>query len=347
MTLVALFFGCLFLSNIAPAQTPQFQYTIQSWMTYTTYGHYDYNADSSALELKETTTQFGWGLRRVRLRGKWAFGEHFVGFVQFETVSPKLLDAQIDVILSDKITLRMGRFIGPGSEAGGRTSHTSIDFAERSIVGRNWAEAVRREDYRTFGLSLIGKAGFLNYEIMASNGDGSVNLRPYNTTSNQSITDTGFMPQLDFMVHSHISECLHAGLHYGLPNEKRVNVSSLTAFFYMQPKEYNKGNIRAKIDFAQVRDKTAGITEMGYGAMGFIKFCEKMEFGIGYANWDPDTDMDKDGCGNITVGINYSPHPEKWNSMLFKLAGTFKLAQAENEPYDPFMFHLMWQIYAH
>lgn len=347
LVLIFILVGCLFLGGSVFAQDgPAFQFTIQPWLTYTTYDHWDFNADSSALELKETTTQFGWGVRRARLRGKWTFGK-FAAFVQFEAMSADILDAQIDVNFSKTTKLRMGRFIGPGSQAGGRTSHTVIDFVERSIVGRMWAAAVGRGDYRTYGLSLISKLGFLNYEIMASNGDGSVNFKPYNSKSSGSMTDTGFMPQLDLMVHSKIADLLEAGVHVGLPNKKRVNVSSLTAFLYLQPKEYNRGNVRAKIDFAQVDDKTTDISGMGYGAMGFVKFCEKMEFGVGYANWDPNTDMNDDSFGNITVGLNYSPDPEKWNSMLFKLAATYKLAQAENMPYDPLTIHLMWQVYAH
>lgn len=325
-------------SGIVLAQGPHFQFTLQSWATYTSYEH---KSDS-------TTTQMGFGIRRARLRGKMTVGK-FTAFIQYDAAANMLHDAQLDFALSKTTKLRMGRFVGAGSQAGGRTSHTAIDFAERSIVGRLWASGVGRADYRSYGLAIIGKAGFLNYEIMASNGDGGVNLKPYNTKSTNSDEETGGMPQMDFMVSSQITPYMQAGFHYGLPNENRVNKSSMTAFLYMQPKKYTKGKFRAKVDFAQIVDKTGAgdVTLMGYSGMAFMKFTEKMEFGVGYMTWDPNTDMDKDAFGNIVLGLNYSPNPEHWKDTLFKLVTVFKNAQVDNQPYDPFQAYLVWQVYMH
>ena len=64
----------LFASTGLFAQA-NFQFTIQSWASYTTYDQYVMNADSSGKELDETTTQFGNGIRRARLRGKMTKGE--------------------------------------------------------------------------------------------------------------------------------------------------------------------------------------------------------------------------------------------------------------------------------
>ena len=47
----------LFLRSGSLLGQATFQFTIQTWGTYTTYDHYDWNADSSALDLTETTTQ--------------------------------------------------------------------------------------------------------------------------------------------------------------------------------------------------------------------------------------------------------------------------------------------------
>ncbi|MBC8472777.1 MAG: hypothetical protein H8D56_25225, partial [Planctomycetes bacterium] len=192
-----------------------FQFTLQSWGTYTTYDHYDWNADSSALELKETTTQLGVGIRRARLRGKMTKGKASA-FVQFDAPTGQMMDAQIDYSPTNNLKLRMGRFVGAGSQAGGNTSHTAIDFAERSIVGRLWASSVGRSDYRTYGISLMGKYNNFNYQVLAQNGDGFLNLKPYGTKSSNSDEDTGAMPQLDFAVSTKLDNGISAGLHYGL-----------------------------------------------------------------------------------------------------------------------------------
>jgi len=351
------------VTNLRLLGQPEFQFTIQTWATYTSYDHpekivpdsYQFNPETGQIDMVAgetiaayTSTQLGWGIRRARLRGKMTIGR-FTAFIQYAAAASVLRDAQIDVELSKKAKLRMGRFVGPGSQAAGRTSHTAIDFAERSIVGRMWASVMERADYRTYGLSLIGKAGFLLYEVMASNGAGDMSLKPYNTKSSNSDEDTGGMPQMDFMVSSQITKGIKAGVNMGLANKDRINKSSLTGFLYLQPKEYTKGKVRAKFDIAQVTDKTGenNVNLMGWGAMAFVKAVDKMEIGVGYATWDPNTDLDKDAFGNFKVAFNYSPNPEHWKDTLFKLVAVFKNAQADNHPYDPFQLYLIWQVYMH
>ena len=338
----------LFLRSGSLLGQATFQFTIQTWGTYTTYDHYDWNADSSALDLTETTTQLGVGIRRARLRGKMTKGKASA-FVQVDGPSGDLLDAQIDYSLTDNLKLRMGRFVGAGSQAGGNTSHTAIDFAERSIVGRLWASSVGRSDYRTYGTSLIGKYNNFNYQVMAHNGDGHLNIKPYGTKSSKSDEDTGVMPQLDFAVSTKLGNGLSTGLHYGLPNENRINVSSATGFLYLDPKDYSSGKLRGKLDFTRVvnHEGESDVVSLGYALKGFYKLHDKMEVGAGYEQWDPNTDVDTDSFGNIVVGVNYSPNPEHWKDTLFKLVATFKTSEVDNEPLDPLMVHLVWQVYMH
>ncbi|MCF7827153.1 MAG: hypothetical protein K9N29_10955 [Candidatus Marinimicrobia bacterium] len=340
---------CLSLGLVGTlAAQPAFQFTIQSWASYTTYDHYIMSADSSGMILDKTTTQLGNGIRRARLRGKMTKGQ-VTAFVQYDAVSSYIVDAQIDYEFSDNLTLRMGRFVGPGSQAGGNTSHTAIDFAERSIVGRNWASAVGRSDYRTFGMAVIGKFNRFHYQIMAQNGNNSLNLLPYGTKSSHSNEDTGAIPQLDFAISTKIGSAMNVGLHYGLPNEDRINVSSATGFFYFRPADYTKGKFRSKFDFARVVNHATVEDEvsLGWGLGGFYMLSEKIELGAGYQNWDVNTDVDKDGIGNILLAATYSPNPEHWKDSLFKLVATFKTAEADNEPLDPMIIHMVWQVYMH
>ena len=185
-----IFVGLVILFIVAPSASaqPEFQFSLQSWGSYTSYEHTD---DS-------TSTQLGFGIRRARIRGKMMQGKA-AAFIQYEAINSTIIDVRLDYILSDNLMFRMGRFVGPGSQAGSRTGHTSIDLIERSIVGRNWAIAVDRKDSRSYGLALLGKLGNFGYELMASNGDNSVNLNPYNNDSSKSKTDTGKLPQFDVM----------------------------------------------------------------------------------------------------------------------------------------------------
>ena len=337
----------VFVGASAFAQA-NFQFTIQSWASYTTFDHYVMKADSSGMELDETTTQFGNGIRRARLRGKMTKGA-VSAFVQYDAVASYVLDAQIDYKVSENMKLRMGRFVGAGSQAGGNTSHTAIDFAERSIVGRNWASAVGRSDYRTFGMAVLGNFGAFNYQVMAQNGDNNLNLRPYGTKSSNSDEDTGVVPQLDFAVSTKIGSALNIGLHYGLPNEDRINVSSATGFLYFKPAEYSRGDFRSKLDFARVVDHSGSEDEvaLGWGLGGFYMLSEKIELGAGYQTWDENVDLEKNAFGNVLLSATYSPDPENWKDSLFKLVATIKTSEVENEPLDPLVVHLVWQVYMH
>ena len=345
--LISVFCLSLGLVKTLSAQ-PTFQFTIQSWATYTSYDKYEFNSDSSALVLDETTTQLGAGIRRARLRGKMTKG-NVDAFVQFDAATATMMDAQIDYNFNDNMKVRLGRFVGAGSQAGGITSHTAIDFAERSIVGRKWSSAVGRPDYRTLGMAVIGKFNRFNYQVMAQNGDANLNLIPYGTKSSNSDEDTGAIPQLDFAISSKIGSAMNVGLHYGLPNEDRINVSSATGFFYFKPSDYIKGKFRSKVDFARVVNHANAEDEisMGWGLGGFYLLSEKIELGAGYQTWDKNVDVDKDAFGNILLAASYSPDPDHWKDSLFKLVATFKTAEADNEPLDPLVIHLVWQAYMH
>jgi len=340
-----------------------FQFTLQSWGSFTSYDHpeqitaeyYELNPATGLVDLvlADTTAAFesqqlGVGIRRARLRGKMTKGKAS-GFMQFDAATATMMDAQIDYAFSKSMKLRMGRHVGAGSQAGGHTSHTAIDFAERSIVGRMWAKSVGRSDYRTYGLSLIGKTGNLNYQVLANNGSNSLNLKPYGTKSSNSKTDTGVLPQLDFMVSSKLSSGLWLGMHYGLPNEDRINISSTTGFVYYTPKEYKAGKIRGKFDFAQVENHAADdkYTAMGVALKGFYRLSDHVEVGAGYESWDPNTDQDNDGFGNMLVSLVYSPNPEHWKDTLFKLNATIKTSEKDHQPYDPVIIHMVWQVYMH
>ena len=324
---------------------PEFQFTIQTWAHSTV----DRRAGS-------TNAQLGFGVRRARLRGRMTQGRASA-FIQYEAVSSKLLNARIDYAFGDNFTLRMGRIIGPGSQAGVRTPHTAIDFAERSIVGRYWSSAVKRLDGRSFGLVALGRTNLLRYEIMASNGDSELNLRPYNTDFSSSTTGAGIMPQIDLMLIIDQWPAVEAGLHIGLPNQSRVNVGSLTGYAYYRPQVYQAGAIRGKLDLAMVLDRTAfspangggpaESTLAGVGFSGFYKINDNMEIGAGYAFWDPDRDADGDAVGNITAVVTYSPNPQRWQDTLFKLALTYKTTEASGAAPDPLLIHLVWQIYLH
>ncbi len=318
---------------------PNFEFTVQSWGTLTSYD--DGNGTP--------TTQLGVGVRRARLRAKMT-RDKVTGFIQFDAATATMIDAQIDYEISDAAAIRMGRFVGPGSQAGGRTSHTTgFDFAERSIVGRLWGAAVARSDYRTYGIAFLGKTEKFNYEIMANNGGGSLNLTPYNTNSSKSGVSTGMLPQVDLMISTKLIKPLELGIHYGLPSEDRINTSALTGYAYLKPDDYIKGTYRGKVDFARLvkrggsTDKTLG----GFQILGFYKVREQIEVGFGYASWEPDNTMDNDAFGNLLFGVNYFADPEHWKDLQLKFTVTYKTTENDAGVADPLIFHFVTHIYLH
>ena len=333
-----IFVGLVILFIVAPSASaqPEFQFSLQSWGSYTSYEHTD---DS-------TSTQLGFGIRRARIRGKMMQGKA-TAFIQYEAINSTIIDVRLDYILSDNLMFRMGRFVGPGSQAGSRTGHTSIDLIERSIVGRNWAIAVDRKDSRSYGLALLGKLGNFGYELMASNGDNSVNLNPYNNDSSKSKTDTGKLPQFDVMGHYSLGNSITAGLHYGLANEDRVNKSSLTGFAYFRPEEYSAGKMRFKFDFAKMDDLGDNIAMLGYSALGVYKATRHFEIGSRMETWNWDIDAGDNTVTNFTIGINYSVDPDKWTDTIFKVDFTIKSTDGNTKIPDPFMMHILWQMNLH
>ena len=331
-------FGLVVLFMIAPTASaqPEFQFSLQSWGSFTSYDHTD----------GPTSTQSGFGIRRARIRGKMT-QEKAAAFIQYETISSTILDVRLDYNLNDNLIVRMGRFVGPGSQAGSRTGHTSIDLIERSIVGRNWGTVVGRSDSRTTGLALIGKQNIFAYEIMVSNGSNNINLVPYNSKSSNSGTDTGQLPQIDVMGQIELLNSINAGIHYGLANEDRVDISSLTGFAYFKPEEYSAGKMRFKFDFAKVDDLEDNIAMMGYSALAVYKATRHFEIGSRIETWDWDVDAGDNVITNFTIGINYSVNPDKWTDTMFKIDFTLKSADGNTKIPDPFMMHILWQMYLH
>ncbi|NQU26909.1 MAG: hypothetical protein HQ528_01330 [Candidatus Marinimicrobia bacterium] len=326
----------LFTAASTASAQPEFQFSLQSWGSFTSYEHSD---DS-------TSTQAGFGIRRARIRGKMT-QEKAAAFIQYEAINSTIVDVRLDYILNDNLMFRMGRFVGPGSQAGSRTGHTSIDLIERSIVGRNWGTAVGRSDSRTTGLALIGKQNFFGYEIMISNGSNSINLVPYNSKSSNSDIDTGQLPQIDVMGQFKLLNTIKTGIHYGLANEDRVNKSSLTGYAYFRPEEYSAGNMRFKFDFAKVDDLEENNAMMGYSALAVYKATRHFEIGSRIETWDWDIDTGDNVVTNFTIGINYSVNPDQWTDTMFKIDFTLKSTDGNTKIPDPLIIHILWQMYLH
>ncbi len=328
-----IFIPLLIAAAILPLEAQAtFEFSLQSWGSFTSYND---------------TLQTGFGIRRARLRGKMKH-EKASAFVQFEAAgSPTLLDARMDYDISDNFKVRMGRYIGAGSQAGGRTGHTNLDFTERSIVGRNWGSAMSRSDYRTYGMGVIGKLNILKYEITLNNGDNSINLKPYNNSSSNSDTDMGLLPQIEFMGEMALGNSIDLGASYSLPNEKRINRSSVTGYAYYQPGDYSAGDIRGKFDLAMVHDVAGDYNMLGAAVLGMLRLSTKIEAGGRFEFWDSDNTVDDNTVSNITVGFNYAPNPDKWMDTLFKFDLTYKMTQASGGVPDPIIAHLMWQMFLH
>ena len=255
----------LILLLTLPLYGQDVSFTLQTWATVS----------------KMETAQTGVGIRRARIRGK--FGEGNVSaFVQYGMASGKLHDARVDVKF-DKYTVRVGRFVVPGNQSGGQTSHTALDFCERSIVGRMYSIEMDRPDHRSYGVSVIGNYGVFNYEVMASNPE---NIKPYNI--NHSVVNPS--TKLDYMAYIKTGN-LSSGVHY--------NSVSITGYAYLENDRF-----RGKVDVVHTD------LSKGYRVLAFWKLS-RFEIGAQYETWNELRD--------ITAGANFTLNAKS----KLKVAATF------------------------
>ncbi len=99
----------------------------------------------------------GFGVRRARLNVSTDISEKFGVHLQLDGTgtSAFLLDMWGEYYLSDRLTLRAGRFVGAQPRSYTRTLHTHIDAIDRASIAVNWSRMTIGSTGRDYGLEAI------------------------------------------------------------------------------------------------------------------------------------------------------------------------------------------------
>ncbi len=338
----------------------------QTWLSYAAYSHPD-SSDYDA-------SQLAFGVRRARVGWKYKDGP-FTGKFQGDGAGGtfKVLDAFGEYKINDMAKVRMGRFVGVGSQAGGLTSATKLDMIERSIVGRRWGSGTVGGDYRTYAAMVsLAPNELFTVKAQLGNGFGSVNAKPSSNSHNDNdptdmndddpptedtgdnLLNDGFAPQIDFGVYAAPVEGLDLGFTYGLPNENLNTTGSMTAFAY-----YKTPAFYFKFDYATLQmnpdwdDDELDVNSMGYAVTGGYNVNDNAQFVARYEIWDADTDAGNDDGSyitkNVQFGLNYYFNPEAKYDQVLKLAFTRRMDEMPDDVdiADPNLVQIMWQIFMH
>jgi len=293
-------------------------------------------AMASYAQTDTDTAQIGFGLRRVRLKTYFSYG-NVTAFIQYSAKSNKLLDARMTYKFSKTANVRVGRFIGAGVRSGGLTSHTVIDIVERPMSAQMWASNTVGADYRDYGVAMMGKFGDLGYNLTLHNGNGALNLTPSHkstaTVLNENVAISAMVNYKPKAVKG-----LEAGGYYGIGNADVNEYSSYNAYVYWEPKP-----IRIKAEVIGLTN-TFGDTDvpsLGYYVFGAYGVTDAWEVLARYETYDPNTDVDDDATNLITIGARYALFPAKLTAS--KITFAYVMHGEEGDAIDNDVFYVMFQ----
>lgn len=328
---------------------------VQTWYSYTTF-----DSTEAGYADADVATQTGFGLRRARFAWKYSDDMYFGG-IQTEGAGGGIivLDAFVGINFNEQFTMRLGRFPGVGSQAGGQTSSAKLDMIERPIVPMRWAAATGRQHYRAVGAELAMKPNdMFKAMILLHNGSSDLgeDLAPSVNShlTDSTVVDTQFLPQIDLGIWAEPMEGLQAGATFGLPNEYRITTGNLTAFLY-----YFHEMGFAKVDFAMLMhnpewdDDDLDYTSMGYAVTAGYNVRPCLQVVGRFENWDEDTDLDSDDGDymhrNFALGVNYSLLEGAKFDHRLQATFTRRLDETPDdvELTDPNIFQLCYQLYFH
>jgi len=327
---------------------------VQTWLSYTAYT----DADDSELD----ATQLAFGIKRVRIGWKYSDGPFFAKFQGDGAKGDlKILDGFVGMKVNDMVTVKMGRLVGVGSQAGALTGAPKLDLIERSIVGKKWGAGTVGGDYRTIGaVATVTPSDMFKLAVQLHNGGGDhPGLLPSNSGgvdyTESPLVNDGFNPQMDFGVYAAPMDGLKVGFTYGLPNENLNTTGSMTAFAYFKmPAFYFKfdyTSLDARGDDWDGDDDD--VASMGYAATLGYHVSDQMTVAGRYETWDGNTDVSADDGDyaqtNVTVGLNYFFNPDAKYDQVLKFAFTRRMDEMPDDVdiVDPNLFQIMWQIWVH
>jgi len=327
---------------------------VQGWFSY---------AANDAENEDDDATQLGFGLKRARIGIKHSEGA-FVGNFLMDTAGGKghILDAFINWQINDMFSLRMGRFVGTGSQAAANTSPVVLDMVDYNLVGTYWSNGTVGADGRTVGAQITAHpAKILALKALLHNGSGDLgaDYTPSSAMGPGGVADTGMMPYIDLGASVHLWPGTQAGFTYGMTTEDNrvwndfnedgmVDLGEIRADNNMSAHFYlNLGIAYMKFDWANLKFKNADwdddgddVSSSGWALTGGYPVTPKIVLVGRYDKWDCDTDMDDDGQANVSFGLNYSFDSQK--PFHNRVQATFTSRLDETDRDDSMLFQVMW-----
>jgi len=293
----------------------------------------------SSAQTNTDSSQFGVGLRRIRLRAYASLGKKVKAFIQYSAKSNKVLDARITYKFSPEFQMRIGRFIGAGVKGGGLTSHTKIDIVERPVTAQKWGAATIGADYRDYGVAFLGNVSGFSYNLTFHNGAGNMNvLASHKSIGNKLKSGVAVSAMVGFKPEG--VKGLDVGGYFGQGNKYYNDYSSYSGYVYYQP-----GKFRFKGEYVSWTNKNSPteLTSNGYYAFVAYKVMKKIELLARYETYDPNSDLSDDEQTDITIGAGYSIWPSKWTAAKVTLAYVIQ-GESGNTTIDDNVLYAFFQL---
>ncbi|MCD4692198.1 MAG: hypothetical protein K8R79_04750 [Calditrichales bacterium] len=317
----------------------KFGSTIQAWGSF-----------GQASDTDSTGNQFGFGLRRIRVRYYTNIGDKIKGYIQVEAINATLYDARIEYYFTPDMHIRMGRFVGAGPRGGGNTSHTKTDILERAQSTIYWAKNTVGGDFRDYGAEFRGKFSDLEVRLFLHNGDGSFNLRARQgddateREQNESLAASGMLLYKPKAVKG-----LETGGHFGIGNKDINEYTTYSGYVYYEPKPLRIkaeviGLTKPEAQEDTVKNKWVDQSMLGYYVFAAYGVTPNVELLARYETLDPNTDsnLGKDDETNyITAGISYKQFSGKINS---KITAAVVMPQEAADEIDNMTAYIQFQI---
>jgi hypothetical protein len=301
---------------------------------------------SQASVSSDIETRAGFGVRRMRLRWYGDLGHNVKLLMQMEgTGTPAFTDYRADWSVTDRTTIRAGRFVGAQPAAMGLTLHSEIDAIDRAAIGEQWTTATRGGDARDFGVELVHRVREIELRAFLHNGTNAQNItgrigapQPSNNISKQHVNISGMVRWLP-AAHPNREFGAHVGVNpeaYG--TMPRYVEASVHAYWGVKT---GSQPTRVKADAILIRRDAPGNPSFT-GASLFVGrlLNEDLEL-FGRAEWLDSFVFNQEARTMGTIGMNRKLG--SWNQNL-KAAYSIRLSEAAST--DPaHVAVVQWQVY--
>lgn len=274
----------------------KFKGLFQSWFSYAPQG--DSGDDG-----------YGFTIRRMRFKPYGSLGEKVKWTLQvgWDKQNAALLDAFLDLLLSEQFQIRIGQFSAPGTVSGSLTSSGSLDLVERPMVSQMWNGNSRLAGYRAFGIQAHGHLanGKLYYALMFANPKTTSLFNPGVKSSEYSHSDNGI--SLWGRLEAKPVKGMRIGAFVGsAKDDNDIVTNSYGAHFF-----YTSGAVNFKAEYIGGQFGLDGMETKynGFYTLLGYKLDSKFEPIVRYDFYTPnDGGADSSGVekyNNFTVGLNY------------------------------------------